>query len=76
MELQKSKENFKIATPNKLLPPEEVASLLGITVGTLQVWRSTQRYSLPYVKVGRLVMYQAEAIQAFIENRTIIPVED
>ncbi|TVO78505.1 MAG: helix-turn-helix domain-containing protein [Sedimenticola selenatireducens] len=54
---------------NKLLEPETTADLLGITAGTLQVWRSTGRYNLPFVKVGGRVMYRAEDVQAFIERR-------
>ena len=53
-----------------LLSPREVADTLGITIGTLTVWRSTDRYSLPYVKVGRRVMYRPKDIQEFIERRT------
>jgi predicted site-specific integrase-resolvase len=53
-----------------LLSSEETAHLLGISPGTLPVWRSTGRYDLPYVKCGRCVRYRMEDIQAFIERRT------
>lgn len=52
-----------------LLSPEETASILGVTTGTLSVWRSNKRYSLPYVKSGSRVMYRSEDIQAFIASR-------
>ncbi|MDF1528705.1 MAG: helix-turn-helix domain-containing protein [Sedimenticola sp.] len=54
---------------HKLLEPETTADVLGVTTGTLQVWRSTGRYNLTYVKVGGRVMYRAEDVQAFIERR-------
>ncbi|MGD9662810.1 MAG: helix-turn-helix domain-containing protein [Porticoccaceae bacterium] len=54
-----------------LWTPEEVAQVLDVTVGTLQVWRTTKRYPLPYVKIGRNVRYRPEDVQAFIESRTI-----
>lgn len=54
--------------PN-LLPPPEVAEILGVTEATLAVWRATKRYDLAYVKVGRRVMYRTEDVQAFIEQR-------
>ncbi len=54
---------------NNLTEPQIVAGVLGVTVGTLQVWRSTGRYKLSYVKVGGRVMYRAEDVQAFIESR-------
>lgn len=53
----------------KLLTKEDVSEILGITVGTLAVWRTTKRYNLPYVKSGRLVRYRAEDVQAFITSR-------
>jgi predicted DNA-binding transcriptional regulator AlpA len=58
-----------------LLDEREVAKLLGITVGTLQVWRSTRRYPLEYVKVGGAVRYRPETIEAFIQSRTQTSVE-
>lgn len=52
-----------------LLTKERVAQILGVTIGTLAVWRSTKRYKLPYVKSGRLVRYREEDVQAFINSR-------
>jgi predicted site-specific integrase-resolvase len=54
-----------------LIPPDQAAQTLGISPGTLQVWRSTGRYNLPFVKVGGRVMYRPQDVQAFIERRTI-----
>jgi len=65
----------KTRTTSNLLTPAEAAAMLGVTVGTLQVWRCTRRYPLPFVKVGRKPMYRQEAIQAFIDSRTVSPVE-
>ena len=58
-------------TRDPLLNESQAANMLGVVPGTLQVWRSTKRYSLPYVKVGRLVRYRMSAVQAFIESRTV-----
>ena len=52
-----------------LLTPKTVSHILGITVGTLAVWRATNRYDLPYVKSGRLVRYREEDVEAFISSR-------
>ena len=54
-----------------LLSEIQVAERLGIKAATLQVWRSTRRYGLAYVKVGRTVRYRESAVQAFIDKRTI-----
>lgn len=65
--------NTQLTTSNNiqhLLTPEQVSATLGITSGTLQVWRTTRRYNLPYVKVGGRVMYRTEDIQNFIKCRT------
>ena len=53
-----------------LLSPAEAAARFGIQEQTLAVWRSTGRYNLPFVKVGRLVKYQSAAVDAFIEANT------
>lgn len=55
----------------KLLKPEDVASTLGVTVETLNVWRATKRYNLPYVKSGRLVRYRLQDVENFIQSRLI-----
>lgn len=52
-----------------LLTTQQVSEILGISVGTLAVWRTTKRYNLPYVKSGRLVRYREEDVHAFINSR-------
>ncbi len=52
-----------------LLSRQEAARLLGVKVATLEVWASTRRYELPFVKVGRLVKYRLSDLQAFVEER-------
>ena len=61
----------KTCTASNLISCEEAADILGVSPGTLTVWRSTRRYPLPWVKVGRLVKYRIEDVQAFITARTI-----
>lgn len=50
----------------KLLTPDQVADLLGVTPHTLAVWRCQRRYDLPYAKVGRAVRYRASDVADFI----------
>jgi excisionase family DNA binding protein len=52
-----------------LVSRAEAARLLGVKVGTLEVWASTGRYDLPFVKVGRLVRYRMSDLEAFIRRR-------
>lgn len=53
---------------NNLLTPTQTANSLGVTVGTLAVWRCTARYPLPFVKIGSRVRYRAADVDAFIES--------
>jgi excisionase family DNA binding protein len=52
-----------------LMTPAEVAEYLGVSKETLNVWRCTKRYNLPYVKTGRLVRYRAEDVANFVTSR-------
>lgn len=45
------------------------AAILDVSPGTLSVWRSTGRYGLPFIKVGRKVRYSRTALNAWIESR-------
>ena len=52
-----------------LLTPQEVASYLHVTPGTLAVWRCTRRYPLAFVRVGSKIFYRASAVAAFVAVR-------
>lgn len=54
-----------------LLDTPAAANLLGTEPSTLEVWRCTKRYQLPYIKVGRLVRYRKSALLKFLESRTV-----
>jgi excisionase family DNA binding protein len=53
-----------------LLEEREAASFLTIPRGTLAVWRSTGRYNIPFIKIGRSVRYSRKALQAWLDSRT------
>lgn len=63
-------ENLQPPRNNDLVGEKAAAEILGVTPGTLQVWRSTGRYSIPFVKVGRLVKYRRSVLESWIESRT------
>lgn len=54
----------------KLLNVEQAAEFLGVAKKTLAIWRSTGRYNLPFVKVGRRVMYRQDDLDQFVDRRT------
>lgn len=56
---------------DRLLSREEAAEFLGVSKGTLEVWASTGRYDLPYIKVGRLVKYWLSDLITFANSRKI-----
>ena len=62
-----------LATHSNLLTNKQAANYLGVASNSLAVWRTTQRYPIPYVKVGRLVKYRLEDLNAFLESRTVSP---
>jgi hypothetical protein len=62
----------KKTSPNSpLLDTAAAAAYLGAGKQTLIGWRSTKRYALPYVKIGRKVQYRMVDLDAFITARTI-----
>ncbi len=48
---------------------KRTAKVLGIQISTLRNWRTSGRYALPYVKVGRLVRYRVADLAAWIARR-------
>jgi excisionase family DNA binding protein len=61
----------KPSTNQEILNTEQAAGYLGVTAKTLEVWRCTKRYPIPFIKVGRLVKYRKSALDAFLESRTV-----
>jgi len=55
----------------RLLSDVEVAALLGVTVGTLAVWRCTRIYPLPFIKAGGRVRYNLVDVERFLQARTV-----
>ncbi len=55
---------------SELLDDKAAAAVLDVTPGTLSVWRSTGRYALPFLKVGRKVRYRRSDLIAWLQKRT------
>jgi excisionase family DNA binding protein len=55
--------------PSELLSRKEAAVYLGVSEQTLAIWKTTGRYSLPVVKIGRLAKYRKADLDAFILGR-------
>lgn len=61
-------QNSSTALSPDLWTPARAAQELGVSVRTLSAWRSSGRYTLPYVKVGRLVRYRQEDVRAWLQR--------
>ena len=55
---------------NNLLDEKQAAEFLTVKPETLSVWRSTGRYKIPFVKIGRRVRYRRADLDAWLESRT------
>lgn len=49
----------------------QAAEYLGVTRHTLDVWRCAKRYAIPYTKVGRLVFYARNDLDAWLASRRV-----
>lgn len=62
--------NYESQSPPVHVDDVQAASVLGVKKSTLAVWRSTGRYNLPFLKVGRLVRYRVSDLAEFLARRT------
>jgi len=54
-----------------LRKPPWAAEYLNVQVQTLAMWRSSGRHDLPFIKVGRRVMYRQSDLDAWLESRRV-----
>ena len=66
-----SAQAFSELLHSDLLTRGQAAAYLGVTPRTLAVWKSTGRYKLPCVKIGRLAKYRKADLDAFIARCTV-----
>lgn len=57
---------------DEILTPEQAATMLGLKTQTLAVWRSVDRYKLPFLKIGsKTVRYRRSDVQAFLNQAVV-----
>ena len=59
-----------IKASSDLLDERQAANLFDVSPGTLSVWRSTGRYSIPFIKIGSKVRYRRQDLEAWLASRT------
>jgi excisionase family DNA binding protein len=65
------REQHRSPIASELLDTGPAAEYLGIRGHTLEVWRTSGRYGLPFVKVGRRVKYRRADLDRFLAARTV-----
>ena len=51
-----------------LLSNEEAAAYLGIKPNTLTIWRTTKRFEIPYIQIGRKIKYKKSDLDKFLNK--------
>ncbi|MDZ4697767.1 MAG: helix-turn-helix domain-containing protein [Deltaproteobacteria bacterium] len=65
-------KNTSEAVPEPLLTEAAAAKVLALEQRTLEGWRATRRYPLPFIRIGhKTVRYRASDLTAFIEARLV-----
>lgn len=73
----REKKNMQKATPVKevcnvapsgLMTPRDAAVYIGVKINTLAVWRMTNRYGLPFVKLGKVIRYRKSDLDEWIDE--------
>ena len=53
---------------NHILNPREAAAYIGVSPVTLAGWRSNLRVQIPYMKIGRKVVYRTSDLESFLAS--------
>lgn len=56
---------------NLSFAPKDAARYLGVKDQTLRAWRCNGRVKIPFVKIGRKVIYRLADLDAFIERNRV-----
>lgn len=57
-----------------LMTRKEAADYLGVKSRTLEIWASTGRHCIPYVRIGREVRYRRADLDRLVDRLLITPV--
>ena len=58
---------------NRLMTRKEAADYLGVKARTLEIWASTGRHRIPYVRIGREVRYRKSDLDKVIDRLMVTP---
>ena len=67
----RARPNPPVQSESRYVREKEAAAFIGVSVFTLQSWRSRgETASPPFTKVGSMVMYSVKELEQFMEKRT------
>jgi len=66
---------FPALQEKQLLSRVEAAAFLGVSPQTLAAWACNRRVNLPYVKLGRRVVYRRRDLDEFCATSRVVPSE-
>ena len=58
----------------KLLSPQELSDVLSISIETVYAWTSQKR--IPYIKMGRLVRFNMDEVNKWLERQRVTAREE
>lgn len=56
-----------------LLDQKQAAEYLGVTVGTLDTWRSYGKHNIPFLRLGSRIKYRKEDLDKWIKSHIVQP---
>lgn len=72
MSSQSNNGQFFDKRNDQLLDEKRAAAYIGLTNHcTMAVWRSTKRYNIPFVRIGRSIRYRKSDLDKFLEDRLV-----
>ena len=60
--------------PQSYLSTEQAAAFLGCSPKTLEADRCRRRWNVPFLRLGRRIVYDAAALKAWLESQQAAPV--
>ena len=66
-------ETLSAAPDDAVVDNRQAALFLGLAPETLEVWRSTRRQNIPYIKLGRAVRYLMRDLRQFQDACRVYP---
>jgi len=52
----------------KYLLQKDVSEILNVRIETLNQWRCNQKYNIPYIKIGRRILYPIDQFYKWLES--------